>query len=89
MTELEDDRFWDKIVIAIETRIRDQIRWHIERGSTGSKTQLFEIALRMEAENLERRARNCDEEGRDVVAIMLRALKRGLPELMSDLRHRL
>lgn len=89
MTDLEDDKLWDEIVKAIETRITEQIHWHVQHGSIGDKNQLFEISLRMEAENLERRARNCDEEGQDVVAIMLRALKEALPEILKNLRDRI
>ena len=89
MTDLEDDVFWGQLVKLIEDRIKDQIRWHIQRGSTGDKQQLFDIALRMEEEKLEKRASSYEDKGQDELARPFRILKDALPELLSDLRHRL
>ena len=89
MTEQEDDVFWDQLVKLIEDRIKDQISWHIQRGSTGDTNQLFDIALHMEEEKLEQRASAYEDKGQDELARPFRALKDALPELLNDLRHRL
>ena len=89
MSEANNDTLWDEIVGTIEAHISDQIRWHVEHGSTGNKHQLFDIALRMEAEKLENRAAAADDKGQHEVAEMLRALKDILPEILRDLRERI
>ena len=89
MSGADDDRLLHDIVKAIEAHISDQIRWHIERGSTGNKDQLFDIAVRMEAEKLEKRAVVFDEEGKDEAAEVIRELKDILPAILSDLRQRI
>ena len=89
MSGADDDRLLDEIVKTVEARISDQIRWHIQRGSTGNKYQLFDIAVDMEAEKLERQAIACDEKGKDEAAEMIRALKDILPAILRDFRQRI
>jgi hypothetical protein len=86
--EAEVETFLHELRRIIADRMRQQARWHVERGSTADKHRLLEIAAKQEAERLSKIADKHENDGEDFVADLVRAIRDDwLPELVHELSH--
>ncbi len=87
MTELSSDEAVETLFRQIKDNLKKSIRWHLKRGSAGSRDSLLDLAAKFEKQQFDRLIFKNDAEGQEAAAECWRVVRDDvLPEIVHDLR---